>query len=151
MNRGLREGEFERPNLTQSQHYLRKDLPGKAAPSSIPGSNILKTLRAKSHAQFIQFIRSLPAFEDVAEKDEEWTVHQFVGGGGFGGVGHWLKKDKNNQVTDELAIKEMNLDQTRVVARWSDSAGDPLLAEAVIQAQLNKASPKNGPENESKY
>lgn len=145
MNRALREGEFERPNLSDPSFYTEPNQPGQAERDTISGRNIWKTIR---HFSQLSFLRSLPAFED--RNDEEWTIQHFIGGRSYGQVAQWVKKDQENQIIDEMAVKESNL-RINILDHvlWNPQHNRGLLREAVIHAQLNKPTSAMDFENES--
>lgn len=149
MNKGLRDGKFETPDLSRERAYRHGYWPRLFDKRHLPAVNIWKTLTEKKG---LDFVRSNPIVEEDRHEDIEWCVHQFLGGGSFGGVAAWLKRDEAGNVIDEIAIKEINgLKNKDAHMAWNERPDGPLLTEAVVQAQLNKGHHESGLQNESKF
>ena len=88
----------------------------------------------------IRFMMGKFFFEEDEEEDKEWGPVRLLGKGGWGCVGLWQKRDDQNQVIDELALKEQKFKETRTPEHLEvDPRKFPrLLKEAVIQRDLNK-------------
>lgn len=76
-------------------------------------------------------------FESENAKDEEWGPVRMLGSGSYGNVGLWQKRDGANNIVDELALKEDDMDE---VLQWREveyPGFERLLKEVVIQKDLN--------------
>ena len=83
----------------------------------------------------IGLMLSEPLFGD--ENDPEvgnWLPAKFLAGGGFGAVGLWRKYDKDDQVEDELVIKDQIYREYMAIDRRNYPG---LVSEAVYHHQLN--------------
>lgn len=152
MNKALRDGAFERPDLSDPQHYVREGLPGLTDRTLLPTKNIWKTIYETFPGQTRGFdlIETYPEVEDDPNQDVEWCVHQFLGSGGFGAVASWFRVNDTGDVVDEIAIKEaVDFHKRHKDNRWNGVNDGPLLREAVMHAQLNKKDGVTDLENES--
>lgn len=71
--------------------------------------------------------------------DEDWKVHRALGAGNFGKVALWVKRNANNQIVDEMAIKESKVVETGV---WLKKPKG-LATEAVLHHHMNKSEVEN--------
>jgi len=103
------------------------------------------------------FLRSKVPFIDSNEEDvtsdsqmnpgasgkrifnDNWKAHRLLGSGGFGRVTLWVKRDAENQIVDEMAIKETKIEMNSV---WLDRP-KRLAKEAVLHHHLNRTGVEN--------
>lgn len=135
----------QRPDLTKAPSaydtsllYTYDSLPRKIPLSKLPGEKFLRALR-----KLIEFKLLRTNAEATFDSDDtsEWRPHYYVGGGGYGRVGVWQKRNDKGELIDEIALKEMQ--DCRDYLFWPDSRQlglrRRLLAEAGMQSQLNES------------
>ncbi|EHY54144.1 hypothetical protein ABEF92_008341 [Exophiala dermatitidis] len=95
------------------------------------------------------FMMQRPWFDEDFDKDDEWGPVRLLGSGTYGLVGLWERRDANNMMLDEVAVKQVNWTKSKR-SRISDeiNAGHNkprLLREAVIQRDLNQKDERAAP------
>lgn len=71
--------------------------------------------------------------------DDDWKVHRVLGAGSFGTVALWVKKDTENRIVDEMAIKDAGGEKD---SSWS-ARSTRLAKEAVLHHHMNKSEVEN--------
>lgn len=88
------------------------------------------------------FMRRYPLFRDDPAEDAEWGPVRIVGEGGYGLVGLWEKRDKNNRTEDQIVIKQQSASEDAEYTYDLNAEYYPhLLQEAVIHRDLNQKAP----------
>ena len=75
---------------------------------------------------------------DDNETDGQWEAVRVLGAGSFGTVGLWRKLTEAREVTDEMAIKHVDLKQINQVHKSIVPNSEGLLKEAVFMYNLNR-------------
>ena len=93
------------------------------------------------HRSFLTASRKLlltdPDIDDN-ETDGQWEAVRVLGAGSFGTVGLWRKLTEAREVTDEMAIKHVDLKQINQVHKSIVPKSEELLKEAVFMCNLNR-------------
>ncbi|OAG41829.1 hypothetical protein AYO21_03832 [Fonsecaea monophora] len=95
------------------------------------------------------FLRKWLYFEQDEADDAEWGPIRLIGRGGYGIVGLWQKRNDQNQIVDELILKQSKYNEatTNVEATEADPAAYPRqLTEAVIHRDINSQYPGVSPQ-----
>jgi len=71
--------------------------------------------------------------------DDDWKVHRVLGAGSFGTVALWVKKDAENRIVDEMAIKDARGQKD---SSWS-TRSTRLAKEAVLHHHINESEVEN--------
>lgn len=116
--------------------YTRNESPIEFSLARLPGARLLKSLRSEHELDFLR-TRVGVAFDE--SDDDNWLPEYHLGGGSFGMVGVYRKRDVDGAVVDELALKQVVSGDTGDF--WDGTyvlgLNRSLMREAVIQRQLN--------------
>lgn len=150
----LQRMQSQRPDLTNtsatfnnSANYTYDSLPRKIPLSWLPGQKFLDGLQEMVEFRLLRTNAEV-TFDSDGVDTGEWRPQYYIGGGSHGKVGVWVKRNAKGEVIDEIALKEVQLqpdrDGTGDHVLWSDSRKlglrRRLLAEAVMQSQLNQSN-----------
>ncbi|OAP64756.1 hypothetical protein AYL99_00728 [Fonsecaea erecta] len=94
------------------------------------------------------FLRRWLYFEKDEKEDAEWGPIRLLGRGGYGIVGLWQKRDDNNQLVDEVVLKESSYTKGKTAV--SSIEVNPVayprhLVEAAIHNDINLRQPGVSP------
>lgn len=131
--------QSQHPDLAgDSAKYTFDSLPRKIPLSRLPGQRLYDSLQSVKE---FNFIRTNAEVTFDLNETGEWLPQYYIGGGGFGDVGVYMKRDANGKVIDEIALKEVH--RASKESLWPDSQAlrlqRRLLAEAAMHVQLNQS------------
>lgn len=133
----LQRVQSQYPDLTSDTTNLtNKSKPRKIPLLNLPGAKLLKGLRGIGE---FDLLRTNAEVSFDSNTDDGWLSEYYLGGGGFGDVGVYRKRNAQGNIIDEVAVKDV--ENATGAELWDDSDKldfkRHLLREAVVQRQVN--------------
>ena len=150
-NRIPRPNPLETPELSEFDDYgtTIRDWTSPWAGGKISAASLLRLAHRfldfgiqEAHLSFLTYPRNLLLTDpDIAstKADGEWEAARLLGTGSYGAVGLWRKFTESRVITDEMAIKHVNLKGIGNIAKSTVSTHEGLLKEAIFMSNLNRA------------